>query len=49
MPTAKQKRSAVNKMYYQVHQENIFMHVSDNYVTNSNEEKVTSRAYSKAT
>ena len=44
--TAKPRRE-VNKMYYRVHKENLSLSAGERYATNSDEIKITPRAYSK--
>ena len=46
--TVKQKKRALNRMYYHVHKQKLCLQKREKYVTNSDDKKVVSRAYSKA-
>ena len=48
MPTAKQKERAQNKLYYQVHKENLALQRREKYAANSDEKKAASQDDSKA-
>ena len=47
MLTARQKKRALNRMYYQVHKEKVSLQKHEKYATNSEEKKAASHAYSK--
>ena len=46
--TVKQKKRALNRMYYHIHKQKMCLKKREKYATNSDDKKVISRAYSKA-